>query len=76
LGLAFFTLPPNYKSQLHNQIWEMVHFGNGFIWSDVYHMPINLRNFYFKKLVDFKKKEAEDMKTAQSKAKSSKVRIR
>jgi len=54
----------------------MVHFGNGFIWSDVYHMPINLRNFYFKKLVDFKKKEAEDMKTAQSKAKSSKVRIR
>jgi hypothetical protein len=54
----------------------MVHFGNGFIWSDVYHMPIHLRNFYFKKLVDFKKKEAEEMKAAQSKAKSSKVRIR
>jgi hypothetical protein len=76
LGLALFTLPTDYKTKLHNQIWEMVHFGNGFNWTEVYTMPINLRNFYFKKLVDFKKKEAEEMKAAQSKAKSSKVRIR
>jgi hypothetical protein len=41
---------------------------------DVYSMPIHLRNFYFKKLVDLKKKEAEEMKKAQSKAKSSSVR--
>jgi hypothetical protein len=43
---------------------------------DVYSMPIHLRNFYFKKLVDLKKKEAEEMKKAQSKAKSSSVRRR
>jgi hypothetical protein len=54
----------------------MVHFGNGFTWSDVYHMPINLRKFYFNKLVEFKKKEADEMKAAQAKNKSSKVRMR
>jgi hypothetical protein len=54
----------------------MVQFGNGFTWSDVYHMPINLRKFYFNKLVELKKQEAEEMKKAQSKSKSSKVRMR
>lgn len=54
----------------------MVQFGNGFTWSDVYHMPTYLRRFYFNKLVDFKKKEAEEAKKAQSKAKIPKVKIR
>lgn len=39
----------------------MVQFGNGFTWHDVYTMPIHWRNFYFKKLVDIKKKEKADM---------------
>jgi hypothetical protein len=42
-------------------------------WSEVYHMPVYLRRFYFNKLIDLKKKEAEEMKKAQSK---SKVRMR
>lgn len=54
----------------------MVHFGNGFNWTEVYTMPIHLRKFYFKKLVDVKKKEADEMKAAQSKSKAGKVRIR
>jgi hypothetical protein len=54
----------------------MIHYGNGFTWSDVYFMPIYLRNFYFKQLVDFKKKEAEENKKAQSKARMPKVRTR
>jgi hypothetical protein len=74
LGLTFFTLPFDYKIQLHTQIWELIQFGNGFTWSDVYTMPIHLRNFYFKKLVELKKKEAEEIKQAQSKSKSSSVR--
>ena len=76
LGLTFFTLPLDYSIQLHTQILELIQFGNGFTWKDVYFMPIHLRNFYFKKLVDLKKKEAEEMKQAQSKAKSSSVRRR
>ena len=73
LGLTFFTLPLDYKVQLHSQIWEMVQFGNGFTWSEVYHMPVYLRRFYFNKLIDLKKKEAEEIKKSQSK---SKVRMR
>jgi hypothetical protein len=72
-GLTFFTLPLDYRIQLHSQIWEMVQFSNGFTWSEVYHMPVYLRRFYFNKLVEMKKKEAEEMKKAQSK---SKVRMR
>ena len=36
-------------------------------------MPVYLRRFYFNKLVELKKKEAEEHKKAQSK---SKVRMR
>ena len=38
----------------------MVNFGNGFTWSEVYFMPVHWRRFYFKKLVEAKKKEKED----------------
>ena len=51
----------------------MVQFSNGFTWSEVYYMPVYLRRFYFNKLVELKKKEAEEMKKSQSK---SKVRMR
>jgi hypothetical protein len=54
----------------------MVQFGNGFTWSEVYYMPTYLRKFYFNKLIELKKKEAEEHKKAQAKMKSSKVRIR
>jgi hypothetical protein len=73
LVLTFFTLPNNYKSILHTQLWEMVQFGNGFTWRDVYTMPIHLRKFYFNKLIELKKKEKEEIDTAKQK---SKVRIR
>ena len=54
----------------------MVHFGNGFTWTEVYHMPTYLRKFYFNKLLEIKKKEAEEAKKAQSKTKIPKVRMR
>jgi hypothetical protein len=61
---------------MHSQIWEMVQFGNGFTWSEVYFMPTYLRRFYFNKLVDLKKKEADEMKKVKAKTKTPKVRIR
>jgi hypothetical protein len=33
----------------------------GFIWSDVYHMPIKLREFYWNQLVKSKKTETEQL---------------
>ncbi len=54
----------------------MVQFSNGFTWSEVYHMPTYLRKFYFNKLIELKKKEAEEAKKTQSKMKTPKVRMR
>jgi hypothetical protein len=54
----------------------MVQYGKGFTWSDVYFMPTYLRRFYFNKLIDLKKKEAEEMKKVKAKTKTPKVRIR
>ena len=46
-----------------------MYYGKGFIHSDVYDMPIYLRNFYYKQLVDTRKKESDEMKKAQQKSK-------
>lgn len=68
-GFRFFTLPNDYSMQLHNQIWEMLQFGNGFTWNDLYSMPTRWRTFYFNKLVEYKKKESQEYKKAERKSK-------
>ena len=46
----------------------MVYHGNGFTFSDVYEMPIYLRQFYFKKLISEKEKESKAMNKSTSKS--------
>ncbi len=46
-----------------------MYYGKGFTHSDVYNMPIYLRNFYYKQLADTRKKENEEVKKAQQKSK-------
>jgi len=54
----------------------MVYSSNGgFNWSDVYFMPIKLRDFYWNELIQSKEAEAEAMKSA-SKGVSSTARRR
>ena len=48
----------------------MYYSGGGFIHSDVYTMPVYLRNFYYQKLVDTRKKENEEVKKSQQRSKS------
>ena len=43
---------------------------------DLYHMPVHLRNFYYRKLVEAKEKENEQIKKSKSSPNSSKVRIK
>jgi len=54
----------------------MCNYGNGFNIMDLYNMPIHLRNFYYKKLVESKEKETEQIKKTNSSTNSSKVRIK
>ena len=52
-----------------------MYYGKGFTHSDVYDMPIYLRNFYYKKLTDTRQKENEEMKKTQQKSRVSKPPI-
>ena len=54
----------------------MCNYGNGFNVMDLYHMPVHLRNFYYRKLVEAKEKENEQIKKTNSPSNSSKVRIK
>lgn len=50
----------------------MIYFGGGgFTFDDLYNMPIYLRNFYIKSMVDAKKEEADEVKKMQTKQKRS-----
>jgi len=49
-----------------------MYYGKGFTHSDVYDMPIYLRNFYYKQLVDTRNTENEEIKKANQKSNVSK----
>jgi hypothetical protein len=73
--LAFFGLPTNHSVNVHTQIFEMCNYGNGFTMMDLYQLPTHLRNFYYRQLVDSKKRENEQIEKSNNSQKSSKVRI-
>ena len=52
----------------------MCNYGNGFTILELYSMPTKFRRFYYNKLVDAKKKEADEVKKS-NKANNSKVRV-
>jgi hypothetical protein len=68
--LGFFGLTPSDKPKLHEQIFQLIYYGQGFTHSDVYAMPIYLRNFYYKKLIDTRNLENEEIKKANKKTNS------
>lgn len=77
--LGFFGLPSNYSIILHKQIFELCYYGNGFTQEGVYRLPIHLRNFYYKQLIDAKeaeKKNAEKSQNTSSIPKGPNVRVR
>jgi len=60
LGLTFFGLTAEYRSSLFSQIHEIVFHGQGgYDWHTLYNMPIWLRNFTYKKLEEYYKKQEE-----------------
>ena len=65
---------PQYKKILHQQIFQILNFGNGFTFNELYAMPVYLRNFYYKELADYKKTEQEKIKKANQKIKQPNIR--
>ena len=60
-GLTFFGQPPSNRAAIHEEIFNIAYYGNGFNHNELYNMPIPLRRFYAQKLVDAKTKEAKQI---------------
>lgn len=57
---SFFGLTPEYKLYLHKQLFELAYFSKGGFNQEIaYNLPIHLRNFYYKCLIDVIEKENE-----------------
>lgn len=55
---GFFGLPAEYSVTLQKEIFTLTyHGGGGFIFSEVYGMPVYLRKFFLGELADAKKRE-------------------
>jgi hypothetical protein len=67
LESTFFTLPPDYKKGLYEELFFLVFQGGGFTFSDVYNLPLHIRRMYANMLIDIKKKENEQIQKANSK---------
>lgn len=68
----FFGLGPDYKVGLHEELFSLCYYGKGgYIWSEVYDLPIHLRRFYIKKIQEEleKKNKAESEQYDKAKAK-------
>ena len=66
MGSRFFGLTPKYKLQVYKEIHELVYYGNGgFIYSEVYQMPIHIRRYHIRTIDDLHKKQNEEMKRAR-----------
>ena len=67
LQLSFFGLNPSNKLDIHQSIFYFIYGTPGFTFSDVYNMPVHLKNFYLREFMDLKKKEKEQIDNAQQK---------
>ena len=61
-GLTFFGQPPSNRAAIHEELFNIAYYGNGFNHNDLYNMPVPLRRFYAQKLVEAKQKEADQIK--------------
>ena len=64
-GLTFFGQPPSNRAAIHEELFNIAYYGNGFNHDELYNMPVFLRKFYAQKLIDAKKKESELIKEAE-----------
>ena len=61
-GLTFFGQPPSNRAAIHEELFNIAYYGNGFNHNELYNMPVPLRRFYAEKLIEAKKKEADEIK--------------
>lgn len=69
MGSRFFGLTPEYKFQVYREIHDLVYHGQGgFIYSEVYNMPIHIRRFHIRKVNDLHEERNKAHEDAMSKS--------
>jgi len=62
--------------RLHEQIFQLSYFSNGAVDVNIaYNLPVHLRNFYYKQLVDLKEQESKAYKGENSSKSTRKTRV-
>lgn len=68
----FFGLTTDYKIGLHKEIFSLCYYGQGgFVWNDVYDLPIHLRRYYLQQIsnaIEEKNKAQQGAVNKQKKA--------
>ena len=68
--VRFFGLTPEYKLQIHEEIFQLIlHSKGGITFGEAYNLPVYLRTFYLKRLQTFYKAEADALKKEMDKYK-------
>ena len=60
-GLNFFGQPPSNRAAIHEELFNIVYYGEGFTHSEIYHMPLPLRRYYIDLTIKAKKQEQKEM---------------
>jgi hypothetical protein len=66
--LDFFGQPPTNRAAIHEELFNIAYYGNGFNHNELYNMPVPLRRFYAQKLIDAKEKEKKQYEDAVGKS--------
>ena len=56
-GLNFFGQPPSNRAAIHEELFNIAYYGNGFQHNELYNMPVPLRKFYAQQLIKAKETE-------------------
>ena len=56
-GLTFFGQPPSNRAAIHEELFNIAYYGNGFQHNELYNMPVPLRKFYAQQLIKAKETE-------------------
>ena len=60
---------------IHEELFNIAYYGNGFNHNELYNMPVPLRRFYAQKLMEQKKKKRNNQKTQKDTSKIQRPNI-
>lgn len=70
---SFFGLASDYRGILQDEIFDLMYYGKmGFTYFDLWNLPTHIRRYFYRKLVETRKKEYEEEKKAYDKINSNK----